>query len=198
MGVPWGGAERERSGGRTAAGAADNSWVKTRTKVGLVAAGWVAAIVAGFVAAWLDDLRVRALPYDTSGGMYAGGEMLAGLAGFLIIGLVPVFLTLWFLRRNHPFWNGLAVASVAFAAVGLLAVVTTRAIVPSSGAGGVLLGLLGLAQLLGVPLWLFGCALFAFLAPTRFARRSLVAAAAIEAIVGVLAFVHWFVPRPPV
>ena len=36
-------------------------------KVGLVIAGYVAAIAAGVVAAWLYDVRVAALPYDTSG-----------------------------------------------------------------------------------------------------------------------------------
>ena len=52
-------------------------------KLGLVIAGYVAAFGAGTLAAWRYDARVSALPYDTSGGMYAAGEFMSGLAAFL-------------------------------------------------------------------------------------------------------------------
>ena len=91
-------------------------------KVGVVITGYVAAIVAGNVAAGLYNARVATLPYDTSGGMYAGGEMLSSLAAFLVVALVPTLLALWFLRRHERFWNAVAVASLAFAGAGLLAV----------------------------------------------------------------------------
>jgi hypothetical protein len=56
-----------------------------RTKIGAVAGGYVLALVAARVAAWLYDLRVSALPYDTSGGMYAFGQMSAALSAFLLV-----------------------------------------------------------------------------------------------------------------
>jgi hypothetical protein len=167
-------------------------------KAGIVIAGYVAAIVAGVVAARLYDAWAAAQPYDTSGGMYAGGEMLQSLAAFLLVSLVPTALGLWFLRRNTRFWNAVAVASLAFAGVGLMAV-----LLPLVYRGApkhiaiMLLDLLGLSQLLGVPLWFVAFVLFAFLAPTREARRKLVLAVGIEAVIGVCALVHWFSPGPP-
>src|SRR5437773_10083939 len=92
------------------------------TKVGVVIAGYVAALIAGSVGALLYNARVATLPYDTSGGMYAGGEMLSSLAAFLVVALVPTLLALWFLRRHERFWDAVAVTSLTFAGAGLLAV----------------------------------------------------------------------------
>jgi len=63
--------------------------------------------------------------------------------------------------------------------------------------GLVLLGLLGVAQLLGVPLWMAAFVLFALLAPTPASRRLLTAAIGIELVIGVCALIHWFVPASP-
>jgi hypothetical protein len=60
-----------------------------------------------------------------------------------------------------------------------------------------LLGLLGLAQLLGVPLWSFAFAVFALLAPTRPIRRKLLLAVGIELVIAVCAAVHWLSAAPP-
>ena len=168
------------------------------TKVGVVIAGYAAAFVAGGVAAWLYNARVSAQPFDTSGGMYAGGEMMCTLAAFLVVSLVPTLLALWFLRGHKRFWNAVAVASVAFAGAGQLAVLMPLALhnTPRHIAF-LIVNLLGLAQLLGVPLWCGAFVLFAFLAPTPEARRKLIAAVAIEVVIGACALVHWFVPRPP-
>jgi len=57
-----------------------------------------------------------------------------------------------------------------------------------------LFGLLGLAQLLGMPLWTGAFVLFTFLTPTGPARRLLVAAIGLELVIGVFAAIHWFVP----
>ena len=91
-------------------------------RIAVVVAGYAAAIGAAAIAAWAYNWRVAAFPYDTSGGMYAGGEMMCSLAAFLCVALVPTLLALWFLRGNEKFWNVVAVASLAFAVVGLLAV----------------------------------------------------------------------------
>ena len=165
-------------------------------KVAVVMGGYGAAALAAFVSAWLYDVRLSKLPYDTSGGMYAAGETMASGGVFLLVALVPTLLALWFLRRHARFWNALAVVVLAFAAAGLLAVLMPLVIDESAVRGAlVFVSLLALAQLLGVPFWLMGFSLLARLAPTRFARRLLVAAVGIEAVIGVCALIHWFVPR---
>ena len=164
-------------------------------KVGLVVGGYVAAILAGGVAAWLYDVRVAALPYDTSGGMYAAGQMMSSVAAFLVVSLIRTLLALWFLRRHERFWNTVGVLSVAFAAAGLLAVLLLRTATPRGALA--LVGLLGLSQLLGMPLWTIAFLLFASLAPTRAARGKLMIAVGIELVIGICALVHWFISAPP-
>lgn len=82
----------------------------------------MAAVLAAIVASWLYDLRVAALPYDTSGGMYAGGQMITALGAFLAIALVPTVFLLWCLRRNELLWNIVGALCLCFAAIGLIAV----------------------------------------------------------------------------
>lgn len=166
------------------------------SQVGLVLAGYAAAVVAAVAAGAVYNARVAELPYDTSGGMYAGGEAITGLGAFLVVSLFPTLLALWFLRRNQRFWNAVAIASLAFAIAGLLAVLMPL-VIHSQSWGVALFGLLGLSQLLGMPLWFVAFGLFAFLAPTREARRKLIAAMGIELVIGVCALVHWFVRSPP-
>jgi hypothetical protein len=166
-------------------------------QIAVVLGGYAAAIAAAVVAAWAYNWRVAKLPYDTSGGMYAGGEMMSSVAAFLCVALVPTLLALWFLRANERFWNVVAVASLAFSAVGLLAVLVPLATSSTRNLALGLIGLVALAQLLGAPLWLLSFGLFACLAPTQRSRRKLLSAAAIEVVIGVLALVHWLIPRSP-
>jgi multisubunit Na+/H+ antiporter MnhF subunit len=166
-------------------------------KVGLVCIGYLLAFVAGGLAGHMYNARVSALPYDTSGGMYAGGEFLSVLAAFLVVALVPTLLMLWLLRGSTRLWQAVALASLGFACVGLLAVLSPLVVQASHEDPLMLLSLLGLAQLLGVPLWTAAFVLFAFLAPTRPVRRLLIAAIGLELVIGVCALIHWFVPSPP-
>jgi hypothetical protein len=168
-------------------------------KVGLVCVGYLLAFVAGGVAGRMYNARVSALPYDTSGGMYAGGEFLSVLAAFLVVALVPTLLVLWFLRGSTRLWQAVALASLGFACAGLLAVLSPLVVQASYKDPLMLsLSLLGLAQLLGVPLWTAAFVLFAFLAPTRPVRRLLIAAIGLELVIGVCALIHWFMPSPPI
>ena len=181
-----------------AAGAVHSRRMSSRAQIALVIAGYGAAIVAGIVAGRIYDAQVAALPYDTSGGMYAGGEALTSLGVFAIAALFPTLLTLWFLRRNERLWNAIAVAAMAFAAAGLVAVLAPL-LTPSEPrhVALALLSLFALAQLLGAPLWSLAFAFFALLAPTRPVRRKLLFAFGIELVIGACAAVHWFVPAPP-
>ena len=133
-------------------------------KVGVVLAGYALALVAGAVSSHLYNRRVSALPYDTSGGMYAAGDMLAWLGFFLPIAGATTLLALWFLREQRWLWKVAAIAAVAFASIGLLAVLaplTHRG--HAAPAPLMLLELVGVVQMLGVPddlqvdLWVPGC-----------------------------------------
>ncbi len=166
-----------------------------RTKLILVLAGYALAVVAAIVAGWLYNLRIAGLPYDTSGGMYAGGELLQSLGAFLFVALVPTTLGLWFLRGHARFWNAVAVAALAFAMSGLVVVLAQEAF--HASAPGMSLGALDLfrvAQLVGAPVWFVAFALFAVIAPTRRARRKLVLAIGCEAVIGVCFAAHLFAP----
>jgi hypothetical protein len=168
------------------------------TRVGLVGAGYLLAFAAGGVAGHMYDVRVSALPYDTSGGMYAGGEFMTAFGTFLVVALVPTLLALWFLRGQTRLWQAVALASLAFAAAGLIAVLMPLVTHDTTRNPALLLfSLVGLAQLLGMPLWTAAFVLFAFLAPTRRARKLMIAAIGIELVIGACAAIHWFLPRPP-
>jgi len=169
-----------------------------KAKVGLVLGGYGLAIAVASAAVWAYEARLAALPYDTSGGMYAGGTMITGVGVFLLAALVPTCLAFWFLRSCPRVWQGIALSALAFAIVGLV-VVLMPLVTRDQPANllGLFSSLLWLAQILGVPLWAAAFALFAFLAPTRPARRLLLAAVGVELVIGVCAAIHWFVPRPP-
>ncbi|PYM08414.1 MAG: hypothetical protein DMD82_02570 [Candidatus Rokuibacteriota bacterium] len=167
-------------------------------KAALVCAGYVLALIAGGVASHMYNARVSALPFDTSGGMYAAGELLSALGAFLVVALVPTALGLWFLRRNGTLWRWIGFTALGFASAGLVAVLLPLMIhTPPRDPVLMAFSLLGLAQLLGVPLWTLALVLFALIAPTRPARRLLGAAIGIELVIGACAAVHWFAPSPP-
>jgi hypothetical protein len=112
--------------------------------------------------------------------------------------MVPTLLALWFVRRNRRLWLAIAVGSLAFACAGLLAVLSPLVVHgPPRDLLSTFVSLLGLAQLLGVPLWIVAFVVFAFIAPTRPARKLLMAAVCVELVIGVCAAFHWWVPRAP-
>jgi hypothetical protein len=169
-------------------------WVKT----GIVLAGYAAAFAAGGWAGWAYDRRMAAMPYDTSGGMYAGGEMMTVLGVFLPVALVPTLLALWFLRHHLGFWKLIANTALAWAVVGLVAVLAPLVFRGHvTAAPVVLLQLMSVTQMLGVPLWLAGLALLAYIAPTHEIRRTLRTAVIVELVIAACAAIHWFVPLPP-
>lgn len=169
----------------------------TPVRVAAVAGGYLLACAAAWTAGWIYDARMAAMPYDTSGGMYAAGQALAALGVFFVAALPPTLLALWFLRRNAIFWLLVAAGSLAFALIGLagsLLFMTARA-TPTDPVG-MALELVGLAQFLGVPIWIVALVLFLALAPTRPARRLLQGAVAIELACAACAAIHWFGARP--
>ena len=166
--------------------------------IGIVVAGYVAALAASFVAGWWYDRWAAAQPYDTSGGMYAGGQLITELAVLLAASLPPTLIALWWLRRHEGFWKATAAMSLAFAAAGLLAVLSPLVLVDDSLRGWrSILELVRISQLLGVPLWSVAMGLIAVLAPFQAARRTMTVAVALELVIGVIACVHWFARTSP-
>ncbi len=162
-------------------------------KIGFVVAGYVAAFVASGMAGWGYDRWAARQPYDTSGGMYAGGQLISVLAVLLVASLPPTILALWWLRRHEKFWGAIAAMSLAFAACGLLAVLSPLVLLDDNLRGWrSILELVRISQLLGVPLWTVAMGLIAVLAPFPSARRTMTIAVALELVIGMVACVHWF------
>jgi hypothetical protein len=167
-------------------------------KVGFVCGGYLLAFGAAALASHLYNLRVAEFPEDTSGGMYAAGEVLSGLAAFLVVALIPTLLALWFLRHHRILWLAIACGALAFAAAGLIAILMRPGALATTNVAIMAAELLAVVQLLGVPLWTIAFVLFALIAPTRPARKLLIAAVGVELAIAVCAAIHWFVPRQPI
>jgi len=127
--------------------------------------------------------------------MIAGGEMIFGIGVFLVIALAPTLLALWFTRKSRVLWTCFTGFGLAFAILGLAAVLRTLAIhEPPTDLFIILVSVFGVAQMLGSPIWVAGFVLFAWLAPARHLRRLMLCAAGIEVIVGVWALAHVLMP----
>ena len=166
--------------------------MKRWTKAGIVLAGYALALVASIGAVAIYDRRFTAADNQAYGGMIAGGELIYGAGVFLLVALVPTCLALWFIRKSRPAWVWFTGLALAFAIVGLAAVLTTLTVhEPPRAPLLQLASILGVAQMLGSPLWVGGFALFAWLAPARDLRRGMLFATALEVAVAACAFSHF-------
>lgn len=160
-------------------------------KVGVVAAGYAAALVAGGLAMWAYDASIPAAIRDASSGMYAFGSLLAGAATFGFLALVPTVMLLILLRPYTSFWNALSVTAIVGAAAGLLASLNLLfGSYPNTTLGN-LGSLFALFHMLGVPLWALTIAILVFIAPGRDARLRLLVALGLEFGVGICTIVQF-------
>jgi hypothetical protein len=172
--------------------------MKRWMKVGIVLAGWGLAIIASVAFVALYDRHFTAADNQTSGGMIAGAELIYGTGIFLLVALAPTSLALWFTRKSRGVWAWFTGFGLAFAILGLPAVLLTLAIrEPPHTPLIVLAGVIGVAQMLGSPLWIGGFAIFAWLAPAPDLRRRMLFATAIEVVVGACAVGHFLLRWPP-
>jgi len=157
-------------------------------KFGIVMAGYGAAIVAGWSASWQYNARVAGLPYDTSAACtpparrctrpprssWSRSCRRCSRSGSFAI--------------TKDSGNTMSVASLAFAAVGLVAVFSPL-LFPTTPRhiGSLVVQLFEARAAPGRASVVPGLRLFAFMAPTRASRRVLVAATAIELVIGVCA-----------
>lgn len=171
--------------------------MKPWTNVAIVLAGYVLALIASVAAVAIYDRAFSAADNQTMGGMIAGAELIYGTGVFLLVALAPTLLALWFVRKSRRVWAWFTGFGLLFAVVGFAAVLATFAIhEPPHATLIVIAGVIGVAQMLGSPIWIGGFVLFAWLAPALELRRRLVFAAAIEAAVAVCAVYHFLLRWP--
>ena len=169
-----------RSGARTSEAFMAHSMSRL-SKLGLVLAGYAAALLVTFAVSYLLDW-MNPSP-DASGGMQAFGDLLRFVAIFGVLALGPSALALYFLRPFEKFWVALSIGSLALAATGVLSALMVGRTQHSPGAN-LVVNFLGLMKVLGAPLFGLGFVTFALFAPTRRSRWIFVTAAAIEFAVG--------------
>ena len=167
-------------------------------RLGAVLAGYAFALLAAFGACYYRELQFQQAHIDTSGGMYAWGDLIAFSAIFGPLALLPTGLALYFLRRSQKFRTVLSIVSLPLAATGLAALFSIVLV------GGRYvqhpvwrdLATLGLLRVYPAPLLFVVFIICAFIAPTRRCRRLLLSAAGIESPAAACAF--YFIAWLPV
>jgi hypothetical protein len=111
------------------------------------------------------------------------------------VALFPTGLGLYFLRPLRVFWTFLAVAALALAVTGPVCAVVLELLrpLPNPPAFLLLFDSLSLFRTLAAPLLAPAFLLCACLAPTRFARWTLVGATALESLAAAYSLLHWFI-----
>jgi hypothetical protein len=164
-------------------------------KIGVVLAGYAAALLAACVTVAIHVASMSGPEADASSGMYAFGDLSLFIAVFWVVALAPTGAALFFLRSYRRVWTVLSAVAVAIATTGLAAlavfVVGRTASSPSplaSWAG------LAVLWILGAPLFAVAFLLAAFISPHRSPRVAFLAATAGEAAVCAYAAFIWLSP----
>lgn len=162
--------------------------MKPLTKVWLVAAGYIVAIV---VAAAVAAVAVAFHVVATSGpggpgysGMYAFFDSLVFLVAFAVAAVPATGAALYFLRPHVTFWRVFSVVAIVLALAGVAAYVKWTTDSGFSGWSGVVFGAILLAPLFALLFVLSGC-----FAPNRAARLALFIASLME----IAAFASWVI-----
>jgi hypothetical protein len=153
------------------------------------------ALLAACAAVYYRLLHTQGPEAQASAGMYAFGDLIIFVAVFGGLALFPTGLALYFLRPFKKFWTVLSTASLALAAtapVAALVMLLALSQQPNDESALFLLAGLGCWRMFAAPLLTPVFILAAFIAPTRLSGWVLVAAAAIEGVIGAYAHFHWF------
>ena len=128
--------------------------------------------------------------------MEAFGDFLSFWALFGLFSLPPTIYALYHLRRSETFWRVFSYASLVFAATGPILALLVRRFHESDLP---VVGFFALLRVLATPLLCLAFFVVAFVAPSRRARKFLLASAALEVVAGGYAFLclavvgHWLV-----
>jgi hypothetical protein len=166
--------------------------VKPAVKIGLVAAGYLGAFLIAAAAVAIRVASTSGPEAQASSGMYAFGDAVLFVGVFALLALAPTAAALYWLRPYRTIWIGLASVAVAVAstgAVGAAIFALGRYSGPAS-----MLGALSVLRILLACILAPTFLVVALIAPSRGPRVALLAAAAIELAVVMVAAFSWFVP----
>ncbi|MGA2605375.1 MAG: hypothetical protein ABSG14_14230 [Verrucomicrobiia bacterium] len=165
-------------------------------KLGLVLAGYAAALLVTCAAFYVRGLLMRPDTSQASAGMQAFADLILFVGMFGFLSLAPTALALYFLRSHVRFWTLFSILCLAFAFTGPVAAVLIK---PSWGA----MEIFKIPRILGAPLLCLAFLISAIIAPPcgcrpcaltrRFSKWPLLAAALIEGAVSAYAFLCLFV-----
>jgi len=145
--------------------------------VGIVAGGYLAAFAIAYVFVWVYALATSGPDRQTYAAMYDFGDLVLFLAVSSVAAVPATGAALYFSRPYRSFWRVLSTAALTLAAAELVTLLTWSPIVPLE---------VFVAPLLGSTFLLA-----AIFAPTSSARRSLVVATALEAVLFVSVVYTW-------
>jgi hypothetical protein len=168
--------------------------MKPFLKVGVVAVGYIAAVLVASAAVGVRLATTSGPDAQASSGMYAFGDALLFVAVFGVAALVPTGAALFFLRPYRHFWMGLSVFGLGVAVTGLAAVTlfaVGRNAPPSPLATWAGLSVL---RILVAPLLALAFLVCTVFSPYRFPRLAFLAATSMEAAVTAYGGFVWFVP----
>jgi len=169
--------------------------VKVRTKLAIVAAGYLVAFVVASVVVAIRLSATSGPAAQASSGMYAFGDAVLFVGVFGVVGLAPTGAGLFFLRPHRRFWYVLSAIGLALALTGVCAMVlfsVGRNADPKSTLGA--WGAFSVLRILVAPLLAATFLVCTLLSPDRVPRRTLLAAAAAELVVSAYAGIVWFLP----
>jgi hypothetical protein len=167
-------------------------------KVGLVAAGYVGAVLVAVAAVAMYVASTSGPDRQTYAAMYDFGDSLLFLAVFGVAAVLPTGAALFFLRPHRSFWRALSIAALTIAATGLAAFIEYLAS-RATDAGSVLQAWSALASLrmLVAPLFALIFLLSGVFAPNRSSRIALSLATLIEAAIAAFMVLVWVSPFRP-
>ena len=163
-------------------------------KVGVVAAGYIAAFLVASAAVAIRFANTSGPDAQAASGMYAFGDVVLFVAVFGVAALVPTGAALFFLRPYRPFWTVISAFGLSIAVTGLAAVAAFaigRHAAPSPLATWAAFSVLRILVAPLLALTFLVCAVFS---PYRFPRLALLAGTVMEAAVGAYGGLIWFVP----
>lgn len=169
--------------------------MRPAVKIGLVAAGYVVALLVASAAVALRVASTSGPDAQASSGMYAFGDACLFIAAFGLLALAPTGAALHFLRPYRGFWIALAVLGLGVAFTGAAAVLLfawgRHAVEPSPLAAWAGVSVL---RILLAPVLAPTSLVLALLSPHPSPRRALLAATVVEASVGAYAGFVWLFP----
>ena len=87
------------------------------SKIAIVVAGYVAALLLGFAAGAVNSATTNAADRVASSGMSAFGDSLLFLAVFAVAAVPATGAAIFFLKDHRWFWRGLSLAALAIAVI---------------------------------------------------------------------------------